>query len=316
MAEIVLQDKFEPYLLTRGFVRENRVFRRFSNRGLDMEVWLNPENRLKRVATVSVDVSLNHAGEEGPLYIFDQACFAQVFQRGSGVRDSSYSPDSPGWPHLIVEDFIRFTLPFIDSCRDPADLCDLLLGAQIPPRSGVPIRFDFSQTVWDIAQRSGLPEYAEAALKRLSLLRLSPLERESVQKWLDSNGIGGVVLAGPISGGSGWWRRLVARGSDTAVHLVPGFSKRWQNQDSDPYVRVIADFLVARTGADSFLGAYCRLWAVSPQRGSDDRADILTRLNSHLEEISSRGAIDEEGLREHVSALTWIIPEPRGELDE
>ncbi|WPF81436.1 hypothetical protein SANBI_002732 [Sanguibacter sp. 4.1] len=133
MAELILQDEFESYLASRGFVRKNKVFRVSAGDGLAMEVWLNPENRLKRVATVSVDVALSLDGPGGPLYMFDQGNHAQVLERGHDWRESSYSPELQGWPRLIVDDFIRYAVPFIGPHRSPADLCESLLSARIIP---------------------------------------------------------------------------------------------------------------------------------------------------------------------------------------
>ena len=109
------------------------MFRLSAGDDLAMEVWLNPENRLKRVATVSVDVAFALDDPGGPFYTFDQANHAQVLERGHDWRKSSYSPELQGWPRLIVDDFIRYTVPFIDSHRSPADLCESLLSARIAP---------------------------------------------------------------------------------------------------------------------------------------------------------------------------------------
>ena len=89
MAELILQDEFESYLASRGLVRKNKVFRVSAGDGLAMEVWLNPENRLKRVATVSVDVALALDDPGGPLYTFDQANHAQVLERAHDWREFS-----------------------------------------------------------------------------------------------------------------------------------------------------------------------------------------------------------------------------------
>lgn len=120
MAEIILQDEFEPYLASRGFVRKNKVFRLSAGDGLAMEVWLNPENRLTRVATVSVDVALALDDPGGSLYTFDRANNAQALERGHDWRESSYSPELPGWPRRTVDDFIRYTVHFMRLASQPS----------------------------------------------------------------------------------------------------------------------------------------------------------------------------------------------------
>lgn len=315
MAELILQDEFEPYLASRGFVRKNKVFRRSAGDGLAMEVWLNPENRLKRVATVSVDVALALDDPGGPLYTFDQANHAQVLEQGHDWRESSYSPELPGWPRLIVDDFIRYTVPFIDSHRSPADLCESLLSARIAPDGFAPRPLALTQWAWEIAQRAGQPHYAARALRSLSLLRMDEDDHSTAVNWIARVGIKGVQLLEPVRRPNGLLRRLGVKGRHEALGTFPGFADRWQNREGDPFARAVRGFVSRETDARSFVDSYCELWKADPQRVSDDRGGILARLHAHLLAVTDLGALDDSGLRDYVSALTWISPDPHLSVD-
>lgn len=226
MAEIILQDEFEPYLASRGFVRKNKVFRLSAGDGLAMEVWLNPENRLTRVATVSVDVALALDDPGGSLYTFDRANNAQALERGHDWRESSYSPELPGWPRRTVDDFIRYTVHFIDSHRSPVDLCESLLSARIPPDGFAPRPLALTQWAWEIAQRAGQPHYAARALRSLSLLRMDEDDHSTAVNWLARVGIKGVQLLEPVRRPNGLLRRLGVKGRHEALGTFPGFADR------------------------------------------------------------------------------------------
>ena len=118
MAEINLQDLFADDLLSRGFRLDGRVFRREPNvlSGIAMSVWLNPENRLKRVRTVTVDCWQGSETLGNWLYGFDQARAVSEIERGCPWASFVYGEAVPGWPSVIVDDFRRVTLPFIDAC--------------------------------------------------------------------------------------------------------------------------------------------------------------------------------------------------------
>lgn len=306
MAELNLQDEFESFLIPRGFARENKVFRRSTSGGLAMEVWLNPENRLKRVATVCVDVALAPDDPGGPLYTFDQANHAQVLERGGRWQDSRYTPQLPGWPRVIVDDFVRYTVPFIDMHRSPADLCESLLSARIAPDGFAPTPLKLVQWAWEIARRAGLSRYEARALKSLSLLRMDEDDYSTAMNWMAHVGIKNVQLLQPVRRPNRVLRRLGVKGSREALPTFPGFAERWQNRDGDPFVRAVRKFLSEEADARSFVDAYCELWNSDPQRDSDERGDILGRLNDHLFGITDLDAVDDNELQDYVAALTWI----------
>lgn len=178
MAEMVLQDEIEPVLLARGFERSKKVFRRAYVGGVGMTVWLNPENRLRRVRTISVDCWAGGDEDGGWLYTSSQARAVSEIERGEGWASFDYAPELPGWPAVIVEDFERVTVPFIDACTDSSALCDLLLEGRIPPSNMKQAPRGWIQDAWHVAENCELPEYQEAALSQLASMPLKASDRE------------------------------------------------------------------------------------------------------------------------------------------
>lgn len=169
MAGMIVQDEIAPMLAVRGFERSKKVFRRSSSGGIGMTVWLNPENRLQRVRTVSVDcwTGDDEDEDEGWLYSFSQARAVSEIERGQPWASFDYTPEVQGWPGVIIEDFERVTVPFIDACTDPSALCELLLAERVPPSNMKPAPLGWVQDAWSIAERSGLPEHRATALAKI-----------------------------------------------------------------------------------------------------------------------------------------------------
>lgn len=80
-------------------------------------------------------------------------------------------------------------------------------------------------------------------------------------------------------------------------------------------MRDFRGFVSRETDARSFVDSYCELWKADPQRVSDDRWGIPARLHVHLLAVTDLGALDDSGLRDNVSALTWISPDPHLSVD-
>jgi hypothetical protein len=193
MAAINLQDAFAPTLTARGFVRSNKVLRRPPGESPGMTVWLNPENRLKHVRTVMVDCWWGDEAD-GWLYSLDQARAVGEIERGGSWASFDYSPQTPGWPEVIVEDFERVTVPFIDACTSPAALCDLVLDGRIPPANMKQAPIGWIQDAWSIADKTGLPEHRERALAALAAMELTRADHDAVVWWAGQVGIGDLVL--------------------------------------------------------------------------------------------------------------------------
>ncbi|WPF81435.1 hypothetical protein SANBI_002731 [Sanguibacter sp. 4.1] len=83
----------------------------------------------------------------------------------------------------------------------------------------------------------------------------------------------------------------------------------------NPFVRPVRGLVSRETDARSFIDSYCELWKADPQRVSDDRGGILARLHAHLLAVTDLGALDDSRLRDYVSALTWISPDPHLSVD-
>lgn len=206
MAEMILQDEIYPLLSSRGFVRVNKVFRRRGDAGLGMTVWLNPENRLSRVRTINVDCWVE-SEETGWLYSFDQARAVSEVERSQPWGSFDYVPELPGWPAVMISDFERVTVPFIDACTGPEALCDMLLEGRVPPSNMKPAPLGWVQDVWDIAVSSDLPEYGEAALLKLASLPLSDADYEAAKWWATMVGITNLQLRQPKPVRRGWFSR-------------------------------------------------------------------------------------------------------------
>nr|WP_146177757.1 hypothetical protein [Sphaerisporangium cinnabarinum] len=191
MAEINLQDLFADDLLSRGFRLDGRVFRREPDvpSGITMSVWLNPENRLKRVRTVTVDCWQGSEPLGNWLYGFDQARAVSEIERGGPWASFEYGEAVTGWPSVIVDDFRRVTLPFIDACSSVEALCALLLESKIPPSNMRRAPLGWVQDVWDISKRAELPEFGSRALDLAARLRLSAQDYADAKWWLESQGL-------------------------------------------------------------------------------------------------------------------------------
>ncbi|MGW6004673.1 hypothetical protein ACWFNS_10095 [Oerskovia enterophila] len=204
MVVLVLQDEFAPLLLARGFVRTNKVFRRTPGDGMGMTVWLNPENRLKHVRTVNVDCWVDDE-DQGWLYSLDQARAVSEIERRGAWASFDYTPDMPDWPAVIVDDFERVTLPFIDACTSPAALCDLLLEGRVPPSNMKRAPVGWFEDVWSIADRARLSGYGDTALERLGSLQLTRSDHDNVQWWAVQQGIDDLVLNAPLPSPRRWF---------------------------------------------------------------------------------------------------------------
>ncbi|MEP7763692.1 hypothetical protein [Sanguibacter sp. 25GB23B1] len=177
-----------------------------------MTVWLNPENRLQRVRTVSVDCWTGDDEDEGWLYSFSQARAVSEIERGAAWASFSYTPEVQGWPGVIVEDFERVTVPFIDACSDPSALCEFLLAERVPPSNMKPAPLGWVQDAWSVAKKSGLPEYRATALARIGQMPLTVEDRRNALFWAGLVGIEDLVLSPPVEVHRRWslrsrWRR-------------------------------------------------------------------------------------------------------------
>lgn len=204
VAEMNVQDEIAPMLTARGFNRSKKVFRRSSSGGLGMTVWLNPENRLQRVRTVSVDCWTGDDEDAGWLYSFDQARAVSEIERGQAWASFDYTPEVQGWPGVIVEDFKRVTVPFIDACTDPSALCELLLAERVPPSNMKQAPLGWVQDVWNVAGRSGLSEYRATALAKVGQMPLTVEDHKNAFFWAGLVGIEDLVLSPPVEKRRRW----------------------------------------------------------------------------------------------------------------
>lgn len=178
MAILDLHDALAPVVESLGFVRLNKRFVRMSGE-LPLTVWFNPENRLKRIRTISVDCG----PVDAPIYVFDQSYAAS---RNARVF---YSPETPHWPQVLVDDFNKHTVPFIKKAEDVNALLQMLINGEAPPhRPGVFPSESLIQA-YVIAKSSGRDATAEAILEKMSSVDLDWRNFDRLRTWSEGQGI-------------------------------------------------------------------------------------------------------------------------------
>ena len=128
MAELRLQSRLNEILSTEfSFSVVGKQLRGIRGE-VEMTVWLNPENRLKRVRTISIDCARPGDGEN--VYYQYGLSYAS---RGWG---GCYEPTEKGWPEVILADFKKWAVPFIRDAVEPARIIEMILAGDIPPSEG------------------------------------------------------------------------------------------------------------------------------------------------------------------------------------
>ena len=129
MALLILQERLAEVLNRQfSFRVVNKQLR--GRRGtVDMTVWLNPENRLKRVRTISIDC----CQPETPDDVYYQYGLSYA-SRGWG---GTYDPNDLGWPEVILSDFEKWALPFVREATEPLSIVRMILSGDVPPSEGM-----------------------------------------------------------------------------------------------------------------------------------------------------------------------------------
>lgn len=129
MASLILQDGLAE-VLNREFCFDIVNKQLHGRRGaIEMTVWLNPENRLKRVRTISIDC----ARPEAPEDVYYQYSLSYASRGWGGF----YDPNDPGWPDVILNDFGKWAVPFVCEAVEPLSIVRMVLSGDIPPSEGM-----------------------------------------------------------------------------------------------------------------------------------------------------------------------------------
>ena len=174
-----LHEAIDPHLLQRGFERRKKTYRRSGH--VTMEVWFNPENRLRRIRTINVTCRPGSAADgDGPSYTFDQYSAATDLR---GVLGGGYEPGPEGWPGVMAQDFAEVTVPFIDRATSMEAIVRMVLDATIPPELGRRGLHGQFSTAYELADQLGLDAEKQEALDLTRGRVLSWGEYDSLQSW-------------------------------------------------------------------------------------------------------------------------------------
>ncbi|VTR76375.1 hypothetical protein [Cellulomonas hominis] len=176
MSRFSLHDAIGHDLEPIGFVRAGKEFKGRSG-DVMMTVYLNPENRLKRIRTVSVAC----ATVEDPAYTLYQ--FDQV-RAATGLHQPLYDePGYPGWPGVIVEHFRAVTMPFIREATSFNVIVEGVLRGHFPANSGTPYPMGAVIVAYSIADRLSTTPVTAEVLAFAREQRFDWLESRRLREW-------------------------------------------------------------------------------------------------------------------------------------
>jgi hypothetical protein len=171
-----LHDAFGLDLEALGFVRAGKEFKGRSG-DVMMTLYFNPENRLKRIRTVSVAC----ATVEDPAYTLYQ--FDQV-RAATGLQQPLYDePEYPGWPGVIVEHFRTLTVPFIREATSFDVIVEGVLSGRFPANSGTPYPMGAVIVAHSIADRLATTPGTAEVLAFAGEQRFDWLESRRLREW-------------------------------------------------------------------------------------------------------------------------------------
>ncbi|GCD20496.1 hypothetical protein GXP71_17355 [Cellulomonas sp. H30R-01] len=175
-----LPGALEPLLAERGFTRGGPVFRGRSG-DVAMVVRCEPQARVDRVRTITVEctpASGERTAGERFVHQFNQAATA------FGWR-GEYTAQTPGFPQVIVDDFTRLTLPFVDRATSVRAIAELVLDGEVPPSDGRDPLLARVTDPYEAARRFGWPDLAARAVEVAEGLDLDWRGYEAFRKWAD-----------------------------------------------------------------------------------------------------------------------------------
>lgn len=189
-----LHDALEPVLAELGFERVNKQFHGRSGE-IPMLVWFNPENRLKRIRSINVDCGPPEGKAAGaaPIYSLD------LVYAATGDWKTSYRPEQPGWPEIMLDDFVRVAIPFIRKAVDADAIVDMLLLGEIPPMNLGRYPAASIEQAYRIGRDYGRRTTPEQALEFARSIKLDWHQVDGLRRWAKSEGIDLVLDDPPFS---------------------------------------------------------------------------------------------------------------------
>jgi hypothetical protein len=170
----------EVGLSARGFTRGGPVFRGRSG-DVAMVVRCEPQSRVDRIRTITVECTPAEGESTAAdrfVHQYSQAAAALGWRGG-------YTAQTPGWPQVLVDDFERLTLPFVDRATSVRAVCELVLDGEIPPSDGRDPLLARVTDPYAAAQRFGWPDVASRAVEVAEGLDLDWHGYEAFRKWAD-----------------------------------------------------------------------------------------------------------------------------------
>jgi hypothetical protein len=182
VSDFNLHDAIGPHLEQLGFVKKGKQFRGRSG-DVVMTLYFNPESRLKRMRTVSIDC-MTEGHPADILYQFDQ------LRAATGSPQAGYDrPGFPGWPEVMAEHFHTVTMPFIRHATSFDAIVDGILSGRFPPDAGSPYPMGAVIEAYSIADRLATTPGTAEVLAFAREQRFDWLEYRTLRDWAALRGV-------------------------------------------------------------------------------------------------------------------------------